>query len=200
VNSSSSISGEVKRTIQKSMRQIHPKRTRSQSWKTFLRNHAAEVWACDFLQVTDLCFRPLFAFFIIELQSRRVPRACDALSNRLLGGAYRCGRRRRMGKRRTTSFGILIANSGRVLHVWQPPVALRCCEHRIELHEQMPSANAFWGASGEHVWITSSFSMRSNSPGFSWRMQRTSIMPDRIKGSSSGFRPCRCFLLLHRSR
>jgi putative transposase len=30
------------------------------------------MWACDFLQVTDLFFRPLFAFFIIELQSRKV--------------------------------------------------------------------------------------------------------------------------------
>jgi putative transposase len=30
------------------------------------------VRACDFLQVTDLFFRPLFAFFIIELQSRKV--------------------------------------------------------------------------------------------------------------------------------
>jgi hypothetical protein len=38
----------------------------------FLHNHAAEVWACDFLQVTDLFFRPLFAFFIIELKSRKV--------------------------------------------------------------------------------------------------------------------------------
>jgi len=28
--------------------------------------------ACDFLQVTDLFFRPLFAFFIVELQSRKV--------------------------------------------------------------------------------------------------------------------------------
>jgi putative transposase len=61
-----------KRTIQKYMRQIHPKRACSQSWKTFLRNHMAEVWACDFLQVTDLFFRPLFAFFIIELKSRKV--------------------------------------------------------------------------------------------------------------------------------
>lgn len=41
-------------------------------WATFLRNHAEEIWACDFLQVTDLFFRPLFAFFIIELKSRRV--------------------------------------------------------------------------------------------------------------------------------
>jgi len=61
-----------KRTIQKYMKQIPRKRPRGQAWKTFLRTHAAEVWACDFLQVTDLFFRPLFAFFIIELQSRKV--------------------------------------------------------------------------------------------------------------------------------
>ena len=61
-----------KRTIQKYMRQVRPQRARGQTWKTFLRNHAAEMWACDFLPVTDLFFRPLFAFFIIELQSRKV--------------------------------------------------------------------------------------------------------------------------------
>jgi putative transposase len=61
-----------KRTIQKYMKQVCPKRARGQSWKTFLRNHAAEIWACDFLQVTDLFFRPLFAFFIIELKSRKI--------------------------------------------------------------------------------------------------------------------------------
>jgi len=37
-----------------------------------LHNHAADIWACDFLQVTDLFFRLLFVFFIIELKSRRV--------------------------------------------------------------------------------------------------------------------------------
>jgi len=36
------------------------------------RTHASQIWACDFLQVTDLFFRPLFAFFMIELQSRKV--------------------------------------------------------------------------------------------------------------------------------
>jgi len=30
------------------------------------------MWACDFLQVTDLYFRSLFAFFLIELKSRKV--------------------------------------------------------------------------------------------------------------------------------
>jgi putative transposase len=31
-----------------------------------------ETGACDFLPVTDLLFRSLYAFFIIELHSRRV--------------------------------------------------------------------------------------------------------------------------------
>ncbi|HEY6284178.1 MAG TPA: integrase core domain-containing protein [Ktedonobacteraceae bacterium] len=60
------------RTIQKYMRGVRPPRPTGQSWRTFLRNHGGEIWACDFLQVTDLFFRPLFAFFIIELKSRKV--------------------------------------------------------------------------------------------------------------------------------
>ena len=61
-----------KRTIQKYMRHVRISRPRGQTWTSFLRNHAKEVWACDFLQVTDLFFRSLFAFFIIERKSRRV--------------------------------------------------------------------------------------------------------------------------------
>ena len=45
---------------------------RGQTWKTFLHTHAKEIWACDFLPITDLFFRSLFAFFIIELHSRTV--------------------------------------------------------------------------------------------------------------------------------
>ncbi len=61
-----------KRTIQKYMRQVRTPQPRGQKWSTFLRNHAAQIWACDFLQVKDLFFRTLFAFVIIELKSRRV--------------------------------------------------------------------------------------------------------------------------------
>ncbi len=61
-----------KRTIQKYMRPVRSHQPRGQKWSTFLRNHAGQIWACDFLQVTDLFFRPLFAFFIIELKSRKV--------------------------------------------------------------------------------------------------------------------------------
>ncbi len=61
-----------KRTIQRYLRQARPVRRSGQAWSTFLHNHAGEIWACDFLPVTDLRFRPLHAFFIIALRSRRV--------------------------------------------------------------------------------------------------------------------------------
>ncbi len=61
-----------KRTIQKYMRGVRTPRPTGQSWRTFLHNHGGEIWACDFLQATDLFFRSLFAFFIIELRSRKV--------------------------------------------------------------------------------------------------------------------------------
>jgi len=65
-----------KRTVQRYMRQAHKQgpleRKPNQNWTIFLHNHASQVWACDFLPVYDLFFRPLFIFFIIELGSRRV--------------------------------------------------------------------------------------------------------------------------------
>jgi putative transposase len=61
-----------KRTIQKYMRGVRSPRQRGQTWATFLHTHTKDIWACDFLQVTDLFFRSLFAYFIIDLHSRRV--------------------------------------------------------------------------------------------------------------------------------
>ena len=54
------------------MRQVRTTRPRGQNWPTFLHNHAEQIWVCDFLPVIDLLFRSLFAFFIIELHSRKV--------------------------------------------------------------------------------------------------------------------------------
>ncbi len=62
----------AKSTIQRYLREAGPPRGAGQPWATFLRNHAHEIWACDFLPVTDLGFRTLFAFFVVELGSRRV--------------------------------------------------------------------------------------------------------------------------------
>ena len=64
----------AKRTFQRHMRQAHPSPPRGQTWATFLRNHARDIWACDFVQLTDVWFRPLFAFVITELRSRRIVR------------------------------------------------------------------------------------------------------------------------------
>jgi len=54
------------------MRHARSPRQRGQNWATFLQNHAKDMWTCDFLQVTDLFFRSLFAFFILAMQSRKV--------------------------------------------------------------------------------------------------------------------------------
>jgi putative transposase len=48
-----------KRTIQKYLDKSRPIPTSSQSWKTFLKNHAQHIWACDFTVVHDLLFRPV---------------------------------------------------------------------------------------------------------------------------------------------
>ena len=61
----------AKRTIQRYMRRARPPTLpHGQTWKTFLANHT--VWACDFLQVYDIWFRPLFAFFVIDIKTREV--------------------------------------------------------------------------------------------------------------------------------
>jgi hypothetical protein len=59
-----------KRTIQRYM----PKKRKksNQTWATFLKNHASEIWACDFTVVHDLFFRPTYIFIIIELHTRRI--------------------------------------------------------------------------------------------------------------------------------
>jgi putative transposase len=61
----------AKRTVQRYTRGGRPTGPRGgQSWRAFLRNHT--VWACDFLQVYDVWFRPIFAFFIVDVNAKRV--------------------------------------------------------------------------------------------------------------------------------
>jgi putative transposase len=61
-----------KRTIQKYMPKVRTSASGSQTWATFLKNHAKDIWACDFTVVHDLFFRPIYIFVIIELQTRRI--------------------------------------------------------------------------------------------------------------------------------
>jgi transposase InsO family protein len=62
----------AKSTIQRYLKGRRAAGPGSQSWLTFLHNHASTIWACDFLQMHDLWFRDVFVFVIIELSSRRV--------------------------------------------------------------------------------------------------------------------------------
>ena len=61
-----------KRKIQKYMRAVRPRHRPWQTWKTFLQNHASAIWACDFLQLYDAWFRPIYAFFIVAHESREI--------------------------------------------------------------------------------------------------------------------------------
>lgn len=62
----------ARRTVQKYMRQARKPTAPSQNWATFLKNHSKDIWACDFLPVVDLFFGQIYAFFLVELSSRRV--------------------------------------------------------------------------------------------------------------------------------
>ena len=61
-----------KRSVQKCIRHVRPRGRPGQSWATFLRNHNPELWACDFLQLHDILFRPIFAFFFVIHGTREV--------------------------------------------------------------------------------------------------------------------------------
>jgi hypothetical protein len=48
------------------------RRSSSQTWAAFLKNHIGDIWACDFTVAHDLLFRPLYIFVLMELQTRRI--------------------------------------------------------------------------------------------------------------------------------
>jgi transposase InsO family protein len=62
----------AKSTIQRYLKGRRAAGPGSQTWRTFLHNHAEAIWSCDFLQTHDIWFRDIFVFVIIELSSRRV--------------------------------------------------------------------------------------------------------------------------------
>jgi len=61
-----------KRTIQKYLPKVRKSPSSSQTWATFVRNHAQDIWACDFTMVHDWLFRPWYIFVVMELKTRRI--------------------------------------------------------------------------------------------------------------------------------
>jgi putative transposase len=48
------------------------KRASSQRWRTFVRNHAQAIVACDFCEVVTATFRPVYVFVLMEHVTRRI--------------------------------------------------------------------------------------------------------------------------------
>ena len=60
------------RTVSRYRRQAL-RRPPSQSWRTFLRNHASSIWAADLFTVQTLTFRTRSVFVVIDHGRRRIP-------------------------------------------------------------------------------------------------------------------------------
>ncbi len=175
-----------KRTIQECLRRVPRSRPRGQRWATFLRNHVGAVGACDFLQVTDLPFRPLFAFFLVEPGSRRVVhvgvtrRPTDAWATRQLREATPYGGRPRFLVRDNDArygprFAQLAAASG--IAVVRTPI-------------RAPRANAIaersCAVSGGRASTTCCCSARRTCGGRSASTSRISTGTGRTRGAASG--------------
>ena len=60
-----------KRTIRKYIKQVR-KKSGGQNWRTFLKNHAHQIWACDFTVVHTFLLKSLYIFVVMENESRKI--------------------------------------------------------------------------------------------------------------------------------
>ncbi len=61
------------RTVRKYMpKRPKGRRRTGQRWSTFVRNHAKEIVACDFMTAVTARFQFLYIFVVIEIESRRI--------------------------------------------------------------------------------------------------------------------------------
>jgi putative transposase len=60
------------RTVAEYMQTARHDRGPSVHWRTFLKLHASNIWACDFFCVQTLLFETLHVFFVIEHINREV--------------------------------------------------------------------------------------------------------------------------------
>jgi hypothetical protein len=61
--------------VRQNRRQIyagHRNRGPSPGWRKFLKQHAPNIWACDFFCVHTILFQTLYVFFVIRLANREV--------------------------------------------------------------------------------------------------------------------------------
>jgi putative transposase len=59
-------------TVRRYMVERRPGPTDSQAWRSFLKNQAKAIWACDFFTQHTVRFHVLYIFIVMELASRKV--------------------------------------------------------------------------------------------------------------------------------
>ena len=59
------------RTVAKYMR-LRPSRGPSPGWRKFLKDHASNIWACDFFCVQTILFETLYVFFVVRHADREI--------------------------------------------------------------------------------------------------------------------------------
>ena len=62
----------VRKYLPKPLDRGRGKRASSQRWRTFVRNHAQAIVACDFCVVVTATFRLLYVFVVMEHATRRI--------------------------------------------------------------------------------------------------------------------------------
>ncbi|HTP25489.1 MAG TPA: integrase core domain-containing protein [Anaeromyxobacteraceae bacterium] len=70
----------AKRTVQRYLSRARIKPPDGQRWSTFLRQQAAGIWACDFVEVRDLSFRCHYVFVVIHLETRQLIHAASTMA------------------------------------------------------------------------------------------------------------------------
>ena len=60
----------AERTVAKHM--VRTRKPPSQTWRTFLANHVADIAACDFFTVPTVTFRVLYVFVVLRHDRRQV--------------------------------------------------------------------------------------------------------------------------------
>jgi hypothetical protein len=146
-----------KRTVQKYMNGSRGPGRSGQSWSTFLRNHANDRWACDFLQVYDGLFKPIFAFFIIELGTRRVVHVGVTRSPTPGNGRHSSFARPRHGSMgRDSCCATTMASSGRSLMLSPAPVGRGLCGPPSGCPKRTESVSVFSEACAGSASTTSS--------------------------------------------
>jgi len=63
-----------------------------QTWRTFVKNHAKQIYACDFLTQRAACFTVVYIFVVMEIASRQIVLSTQPPAQVWLGSSSRFGK------------------------------------------------------------------------------------------------------------